>query len=203
MSRIQKVSPIAAFLNALVGIATLIVALVLIGPAVMADRTLLAQFALHNPAPLIIQDVLKLVSVAIAIVLIVTFHLRLASSHPKLIFTATVFGLLSVLCLSVNAILSLIATSQAANLVQGQSELGNQLSVIIGALAMATILTNGPWYLLVSWSALKTNRLPKPLSYIGLVMGMFSLLPPFGVIVLLLSIVWSLWLGVVFLRSNV
>ena len=203
MPRVQQISPIAAFLNAIVAVLTLIVALVLIGPAVMADRTLLVDLALHNPTPLIIQDGLKFVAAAIALVLIRALHIRLSSGAPALINVATVSGLLSVSCLLANAVLSLVATSQAANFARGQPELGNQMNGLIGTLAFAAILANGLWYLLMSWSALKSDRLPRRLSYLGLAMGGLSLLPPLAILVLLLSIVWSAWLGAILLRSNV
>jgi hypothetical protein len=76
------------------------------------------------------------------------------------------------------------------------------LNGAIGILAFAAIFANGPWYLLVSWSALKPGRRPSGLGYLGFVMGALSFLPPLGVIVLLLSIVWSVWLGRTWLRKS-
>jgi hypothetical protein len=78
----------------------------------------------------------------------------------------------------------------------------NHLIGVIGLLGIAVIFLNGVWYILISWSALKYNRLPKPLSYLGLGMGLLSLLPPLGILVLLFGVVWSLWLGQVLLKSE-
>ena len=202
VTRLQKITPIAAFLNATAGVLTLIVALVLIGPAVMADRNLFAECALRNPTPLIIQDGLKFLSAATAIVLIWALYWYLSIGTRNLILVATVFGLFSVLCLLANAVLSLIAVTQAASFAQSRPELGHQLNGLIGALAFAAIIANGPWYFLVSRAALKMGQLPKGLNYLGLVMGVVSFVPPLGIIVLLLSIVWSAWLGTVFLAKK-
>jgi hypothetical protein len=107
-----------------------------------------------------------------------------------------------VLCLVVNATLSLYATFQAATYAREASAIGIPLNGIIGLLAMAVLILNGMWYLLVSWIALKSQRLPKALSYLGLGMGVISLVPPLGIIVLLLSMVWSAGVGRVLLQEG-
>ncbi len=193
MSRIQQIGSTAAFLNAALGITQLLVVLVLIGPAVMADRNLFVDMALHNPFPLFLQDGLKLIAAAVALALIWALYQQLASLAPTLLKVAAAFGVLAVIALVVNACLSLYATTQAANAAQGE-----QLNGLIGLLALAAIFLNGPWYLLVSWVGLKAQWLPKALNYVGLALGALSLLPFLAILVLLLSLVWSVWLGVVF-----
>lgn len=67
------------------------------------------------------------------------------------------------------------------------------------------------WALLLSgWAALKTNALPRTLSYIILLCGVMAIiryiLPPFpnpfGLMVALLSAIGMLWLGVVLIRKS-
>ncbi|MBK9007362.1 MAG: hypothetical protein CNIPEHKO_03319 [Anaerolineales bacterium] len=188
---LQKAGGNAARINAVLAITTLIVALGLIGPTALADNALLAQIAITNPMPLIIQDALKFMSAIAATVLMVAMSHRLRNESPVLTTLATLFGFLAVICLFVNTGLSLFAVLQASRLTQGQTGMYE----IIGALGMAVIVINGLWYLLLNVAALKTGGLPKRLSYLGLVIGGLSLLPPLGIIVLLLSIVWLAWLG--------
>lgn len=190
---LQKIGGLAAFANALIGAGALVVAIGLIGPAALADPGKLADLAIHNPAPLIIQDALKLASAVTACVLIAALFNRLRTGFPAVMVIASSFGLLSVLCLLANAGLSLFVLSQTA---RGMAA-GAQLQGLIGLLGMAVIVANGVWYLLVGWAALKAGRLPRPLCYLGVGMGGLSLLPPLGIVVLLLSLAWSVWLGLV------
>lgn len=197
----QKLGSIAAYLNALLAVLSLLVALVLIGPAVMADRTLFIEMVQRNPMPIFLQDGLKFITAVVAVVLIRSLHRLLAPTHPRVARFASTFGLLSVLCLLANAILSLVATLQASSLAQLAGadsmgvQVGTQINNLLGMLAFLAILTNAPWYLGVNWSALKSQLFPKLLAYVGLAMGVLSLVPPLGILVLLLSIVWSIGLG--------
>ncbi|MCU0546269.1 MAG: hypothetical protein MUE44_29560 [Oscillatoriaceae cyanobacterium Prado104] len=202
MPNIQKLCGIAAFINAAVAVTTLMVAVFAIGLPALADPSKLVDLAIHNPAPLLAQDFLKLVAAAISGVLILAFYNRLHDCTPQLILVATVFGCSSVVCLVANAALSLYAIFQVAAGAAGAFTAGDRLHSIIGLLAIATIILDGFWFLLVSWSALKSDRLPKLLSYLGLGMGFLSLVPPLGIVVLILSSVWSVWLGQILLQEG-
>jgi hypothetical protein len=199
---IQQIGGIAAGMNVAVTVTTLIVAIGFIGPAALADPNILMDLAIRNPVPLIVQDVLKLVSAGIGVILILALHNRLRNDYPRLMRAATVFGLLSVLCLLINAGLSLYSVSHAASFMEEKIELGKQLNGLINLLGMAVIAINGLWYLLVSWAALKTGGLPRRLSYLGLTMGGLSLLPPLGILVLVLGIPWSVGLGKMLLKKD-
>ncbi|NJO43361.1 MAG: hypothetical protein HC769_11740 [Cyanobacteria bacterium CRU_2_1] len=201
MSHLQKFGGIAAFINFVVAIATMAVAILLIGFPAIADQNKLVELAIHNPAPLLIQDGLKFASAAISSVLILALASYLRCDTSTLLSVATGFGFFSVLCLVGNATLSLYTIFQAATYEQATS-FGNQLNSIIGILAGAAISLDGLWLLLVSWTALKSQRLPNPLCYLGIGMGVLSLVPPLGIIVLLLSMVWSVWVGRVLLQEE-
>lgn len=195
MPNIQKLGGIAAFINAAVAVTTLMVAVFAIGLRALADPSKLVDLAIHNPAPRLVQDFLKLVSAAISCLLILAFYNRLHDRTPKLILVATVFGCSSVTCLVANAASSLYAIFQVATDAGRASAAGDRLNSFISLLAIATIMLDGCWLLLVSWSALKSDRLPKSLSYLGLGMGFFSLVPPLGIVALILSAIWSVCLG--------
>lgn len=198
----QKVGAFAAFTNAVVAIVTIYVAVIMIGLDVLTDQNLFAEIAINNPTPLIIQDVLKFISAACWSVLLVNLFKRLVNEAIVRMKVATFFGFLSILLLLTNSILSLMAITQAAELAAAKSENANDLNGIIGVLAMATIFTNGLWYLLTSWTALKANQLPKGLNYFGLAIGAISLFPILGILALLLSIVWYIWLGRILLKES-
>jgi hypothetical protein len=202
MPHLQKLGGIAAFTNVAVAIATLAVASMLIGFTAMSDPSKLAELAVHNPTPLLIQDGLKFVSAVISTVLILALASYLHRDSSTLLSIATGFGFFSIFCLVVNAGLSLYAISHATVLAEGAGRMGEQLSRMIGILAIAVLICDGLWYLLMSWTALKNQGLPKRLCYLGLGIGTLSLVPPLGIIVLLLGIVWSAWIGRVLLRET-
>lgn len=216
---IQKIGGIVALINVVVVVVTLVVALGFIGAAALADPNKLVELAIRNPSLLIIQDVLKFFSAGVAVILIVVLHNRFANYYAGLMRVATLFGTLSVLCLIINAGLSMFIVTKTANLSQEQSWMGNAMHAlvsqqriltffvqgylhgVINLLGMAVIFFNGFWYLLVSWVSLKTHSFPKWHSYLGLTMGGLSLLPPLGIIVLLLGIPWSVGLGRILLEK--
>jgi hypothetical protein len=186
----QKISSWAAYLSAAAGLGSLIVAFGLIGPAALADRALLVEMARQNPTPLLLQDGIKFISGALALVLIAALYRSLRPAAPKRSLLAALCGVGSVLALLINASLSLYATTQANSLAQGE-----QLNALIGLLGMLSIFLNGPWYGLTSWAALKSRAWPAPLAYLGIGMGLLSLLPFLGIFVLLFSLIWLPWLG--------
>lgn len=190
-----KLGSIAAFGNAFAAGASLFVALALIGNNALNDPQQLVEFALQNPLPLLLQDALKFLSVATALVLIFSLWERLRSSTPRLMRVATIFGFLAIGLLIANAALSLFAISQAASHSQNIAS-ANTLNSIIGILGLGTIMVNGVWYLLVNWSARKNGLLPRGLCWLGLVLGAASLVPFLALGVLVLGIVWTVWLGV-------
>ncbi len=195
MPKIHKVGGIVAIINAVLAVASLIVAFGLIGAAALTDSSKLVQMAVENPTPLVLQDLLKFAAAFTGAILVAVLFKRLHNAAPRAINWATLFGAVSVLLLAVNASLSLYAVSRAKDFMQTVGAPGAQLNGVIGLLGMAVIAINGVWYLLVSWVALKSGNLPRWLSYLGLLMGGISLLPPLGVIVLLLSIPWSFGLA--------
>jgi hypothetical protein len=190
---LQKLGAIAAFMNVPVAIAMFVTATVLIGVTTMSDPSKLAELAVQNPVPLFIQDSLKFISAIVSVVLIVALANYLQSEDTTLLSIATGFGFLSILCLVINATLSLYAIFQATALEPGR--MSEPLTPIIGILAMSVLACDGIWQLLLSLIALKNQKLPQRLCYLGLVSGTLGLVPLLGIIVLMLNIVWSIWVG--------
>lgn len=196
MGKLQKVGALAAFANALLGVAMLLVVFILIGPA-LTDREKFIDMALHNPGPLILQDILKFASAAASCVLVWALSRHIDDARSPLVRPGSLCGFISILFLLVNACLSLYATTNAAGL-----EDGAQVNLVISLLGLAAIFVNGFWYLFENLMARKNKCLPGPLIGLGLVIGVISLVPFLGIFVLILSLVWYIWLGVVLLRRE-
>lgn len=190
---------IAAFGNAFAASAALYVALFLIGIPAMGDPQQLAELAIHNPTPLLLQDALKFLSAATACVLIFALDARLRDRAPTWMRAAKLFGFVAVGLLLTNATLSLFAVSQATHFSPSVSA---ALNGVIGLLGMAAIMANGVWYLVVNWTARASRRLPRGLCYLGLLLGVTSFVPFLALFVLILGIVWALGLGVVLGRAK-
>lgn len=188
----------AAFVQAFAAAASLVTAVALIGLAALSDPARLAALAVHNPLPLLLQDSLKFVSAAASIVVIVALFRRLRSAAPTAAGVAAACGLLAVTLLLANAALSLAAVMQA---MAGQA-VDARLTGLVGLSGMAAIAVNGLWYLLVGWTARTAARLPLALCWLGLALGVLSLVPFLALLVLVLSVVWSLWLGLALRQAS-
>jgi hypothetical protein len=79
------------------------------------------------------------------------------------------------------------------------------VNALNSALGFAAVFAYGWWLEFVNWKALRTGALPKPLASVGLVLGaaciLFFAIQLLAPITLVLGLVWSLWLGIVLLRS--
>lgn len=201
MVSIQKIGAIAAFVNVVVAVATLFVAIVLIGPAVFTDPAKLIDMAIHNPTPLIIQDALKYISAGISFLLIAALFKFCDHKKSTALTLGVGFGFLAGFCLFINASLSLFAVSKATTFLEN-GEMGIQLNFIISLFAVAVLLLNGIWLILFNWVALKTQCLPKALAYLGLIIGSLNLVPPLALLALVLSIFWSAWIGLVLIKNQ-
>ena len=75
------------------------------------------------------------------------------------------------------------------------------------ALGGGNEIVGGLWVLLLSWAALTSDKLPKLLNYLGVLIGLAGILtavPTFGVLMDVFGlgqIVWFAWLGIVMLRD--
>jgi hypothetical protein len=201
LNNLQAVAPFAAFTNGVVAIATLYVALIMIGPEVLMDRSLFVEMAINNPTPIFIQDVLKFISAACMSVLIITLFRRLGNQAVGRMRFASLAGFLSILLLLANAVVSLLATANAGEWADTGSSNGNELNQLIGVLAMASIFSSGLWYLLTSWTAIKTRQLSRGLNYTGLAIAALSLIPVVAIAALLVGVVWSFWLGSILVKD--
>lgn len=186
---------LAALMNALAALLMLLVVFGLIGITTSADSDKLAEMALTNPLPLILQDILKIFSGLTALVLIRGLYRRFRDKSPALIKWGSIFALISVLCLFVNAAVSLylIAAASSARLPPDAVISGLRAAILV--LGIGAVMLNGVWYIAVSRIALKHNSFPTSFGFLGLALGVVSFMPPLFLLGLVLSIIWTFWLG--------
>jgi hypothetical protein len=147
------------------------------------------------------------------VVLALALHDRLKAGAPAVAQIATAIGLIwaglviasgLVATLGIRAVGELYATDTAQ-----AGAVWTAVETVVGGLGgEAGEILGGVWLLLVGWAALRARKLPRTLSYLGIVLGvagMITVLPPLEPAAFLYGvglIVWFVWLGIVMLRTN-
>lgn len=198
----QKFGGVFALANALTGFLILLVVFGLIGIAISANSEEVAEMALTNPFPLVLQDILKVFSAITALILLSVLYRRLKNENLAIIKAGTAFGVISVICLLINAGISMFLVLSASNTSLTTLNNISALRTVVLLMGMTTIFLNGFWYLAINMTALKNKRFPALFCYLGISIGLISLIPPFGLVVLVLGIIWSAWLGVLLMKEN-
>jgi hypothetical protein len=147
------------------------------------------------------------------VVVALALYERLQAGEPALMQLSAVLGIIwaGLIIGSGNLMMhgfDQIAQLYVANPAQAETALAG-LGIVENGIVSGNELIGGLWVLLLSWSALRTEKLNKGLNYLGIligVSGILSMIPPiaegamtfFG----LSMIVWFAWLGLVLWRSR-
>ncbi|MBO6503414.1 MAG: DUF4386 family protein [Kordiimonadaceae bacterium] len=147
------------------------------------------------------------------VVLALALHERLKTGAEALMQTATVFGFIwaglviatgMIAVVGADAVVALNATDPT-----GAASLLQSISTIQEGLGGGVEVVGGIWLLLLSIAGLRGLRLPKPLNYLGILVGAagtLTIIPPISevgaAIFGLGQIVWFLWVGIALLRGK-
>jgi hypothetical protein len=212
-SKLQKVGGIAALIEAALYVAGFALFLTILDPsgyeggveriAFLADNLVVSYIAY-----LLIYVVFGVVLVVLALAL----YARLQNDSPVVMQVATAFGLIWAGLVIASGMIANIGNATVVRLFnenQDQAEsLWLTITTVQEALGGGNEIVGGLWVLLLSWVALKTNKLPKALNHIGLLIGLAGILtvvPNFDVLMDVFGlgqIVWFAWLGIVMLRQS-
>ncbi|MDN3686989.1 DUF4386 family protein [Cyclobacterium jeungdonense] len=196
----RKVSGVAALLHSFLGLVTLFVVISSLGIVPNPDQ--LAELARSNPFPLILLDLLKILSSITAMVLIIYFYNYFKVNNLGSIKWGSIAGGLSVICLLINAFISLsLVLSASPEISPLTPSRISKMEMVVIIFGIGSVFFNGFWYLVINRTALKNKVFSASFCYLGIALGVISLIPPLSLIVLLLMIVWSLWLGIILLRN--
>jgi hypothetical protein len=196
----QKVSGIAAIIHSLLSFTTLIVVLYSLGIAPSTDR--LAEIARSNPFPIVLLDIIKILSSITALILINFLYRYFKDNNLGSVKWGSVAGITSIICLLTNAVISLLLVLSASSEINLLTpERISTMRILVIVFGISSIFFNGLWYIAINRKALKNKIFPAFFCYLGIALGVISLIPPLSQIVLVLVIVWSLWLGIILLRE--
>lgn len=146
------------------------------------------------------------------VVLALALYDILKPQAPALMRVATAFALVWASLVIASGMIANIGVGMIATLLTKDSAqaaaLWLSLMLVVNGLGGGNEIVGGLWLLLVSLAALRSNHLPRLLSYLGLVVsaaGLLTTIPPLqelGSVFGLGLIAWFIWLGVVLLRRG-
>jgi len=214
MKNLQKIGGFAALYSGVALLVAMVGFLVVIGTLGVSDPVEKVAQLVDNQALLYILMLISYVLWGIIfIVLVLALNERLKAGSSAIMQIATAIGLIwaciviasgQVYNLGMGVVVNLYGVDQA----QAATVWMAIESVVNGLGSAGGEILGGIWFLLVSWAALKTGEFSKALNYLGLligVTGLISAVPGLSLVAAIFGlgkIVWSLWLGIVMLRST-
>jgi hypothetical protein len=209
--KIQKWGGIAALLQAAMSLAYLVILTTLQGgPGIFtsADRVFAAT---HAPGRIAFRLITLLFSLTI-VVIAMALRDRLGQGSPNRARLMVVAASIGSAAFAMDAVISAYAGPALVNLAAqnlgGARTLSDALDVLLNGLSGTYVFMSGWMVVLAGWAAGSSAKLPRALGWLMLLAGVVSILhvllqfafvsiPAMAAGVLLLTLVWSAWLGIV------
>ena len=214
MKNLQKMGGFAALYSGAALLVALVGFLVVVDILGVTDPLQKVAQLVENQAFLYFLNLISYVIWGIIlVVLVLALNERLKADSPAMMQIATAIGLIwaciviasgQVTNLGMGIVVDLYGTDPA----QASTVWMAIDSVAQGLGSAGGEILGGTWVLLVSWAALRTGEFSKALNYLGVligVTGLISAVPGLSLVAAIFGlgkIVWSLWLGIVMLRSK-
>ena len=169
------------------------------------------QTANHYLAFLVLVFFTRLVFFLVLLALALNEHLKAGS--PAIAQTATAFGLIWAGLVIASGMVANIGAGVVIDLYGvDPTQAGTvwlAVDTVRNGLGGGNEIVGGLWVLLVSWAALRSGGLSRPLNYLSVLVslaGLTTVIQPLGeiggAVFGLGTIVWFVWLGIVLLRSD-
>ena len=216
MKNLQKMGGIAALIDAatyLVSMGLLFTLLAPMGNTELDFGQFMAFFMDNQTIVFIWHLLMYMVNGVFLVILALALYDRLKAGSPAMAQVATVLGLIWAVMVFASGFITIYGLEVIANLYGKDPAQAATLKLVLDTITLGLDHSDRflgcLWVLLVSWAALRSGALPKPLNYLGLVIGvpgiistLFPALNELAYAFGLGIIVWWLWLGIVMLRSN-
>jgi len=214
MKNLQKMGGVAALFHSAAYLIGIVMYFAILSPIIdAATEQYVAQLTDYQTTLTIWIFIAYWVSGFCLVIVALALYERLKAGEPALMQISTVLGIIwaGLIIGSGNLMMhgfSQIADLYAVNPAQAETVwLG--LGIVENGIVSGNELIGGLWILLLSWSALRTEKLNKGLNYLGILIGVSGILtmfPPIleatGTFFGLAMIVWFAWLGIFLLRSK-
>jgi phosphoglycerol transferase MdoB-like AlkP superfamily enzyme len=214
MKNLQKMGGIAALYSGIALLVAMVGFLLVVGTLGVTDPVQKVVQLVDNQAVLYFLMLISYVLWGIVfVVLVLALNERLKNNSPAMMQIATAIGLIwACLCIASGQVYNLgmgvVVDLYGADPAQAATVWMAIESVVNGLGSAGGEILGGTWVLLVSWAALKAGEFSKALNYVGVLTGVTALIsavPGLSLVAALFGlgkIVWSLWLGIVMLRSK-
>lgn len=217
MNRLQHIGGLAALFEAAAFVAGFAVFAAVLEPARYGSTAIeparhIAFLASHQPMMLAWNLVIYVAFGLVLVVLALALHERLKADTPALALVATALALIwaglviasgMIANIGMGVLVDLHATDPGA-----AAAVWPAYTFVVEGLGGGNEIVGGLWVLLISLAALRSERLPRLLAYLGIVAGGAGLLTtvpvlgPLGAVFGLGLIAWFAWLGIVLPRGE-
>ncbi|NQZ85380.1 MAG: DUF4386 family protein [Nanoarchaeales archaeon] len=147
------------------------------------------------------------------IIFSLSLHQTLKKHYPNIINFTTILGIFWAFIIMISGLIQNVGAKKVIEIYQTNPELAistwTTLQIIQDALGGGTEIIGGIWILLISIVALKSKTFPKPLNYLGIIIGIAGIsseVPMFselgGMIFGLTQIIWFIWLGIILIKED-
>jgi hypothetical protein len=212
-SNLQKLGGIAALIEAALYVTGFSLFLTILDPSGYEGEVQRVAFLADNlVASYIAYLLIYVVFGVVLVVLALALYARLKDDSPVVMQTATAFGLIWAGLVIASGMIANVGNATVVSLFSENQDqavlLWLTITTVQEALGGGNEIVGGLWVLLLSWVALRANKLPKVLNYIGVMVGLAGILtviPNFDVLMDVFGlgqIVWFAWLGFVMLRKT-
>ncbi len=211
MLSIQKWGGITALLQAVLSLLYLIILIGLQGGPELFSSAARVSAEVHSPGRIAFRLITLLFSLTI-VVLAMALRDRLHEGAPNrtrlMVVAACIASAIFVLDAMISAYAGPgLADLAAQDLAQARS-LTSVVDWVLNGMAGGYVFMVGSMAVLAGWAAISTGKLPRPLGWLLVPAGVVSILvtllqfafvsfPPLQAVALVLTFVWSAWLGIV------
>ncbi|OQA13530.1 MAG: hypothetical protein BWY63_03438 [Chloroflexi bacterium ADurb.Bin360] len=214
MNNQQKMGGVAALIHATAYVVGIILGVTLIFPILNADPGQYMAFLTDNQTLMYLWNLISYWGSALTlVVMVLALYERLKSGSPTWMQMATVLGLIWAGLIIGSGNLMLSDLGVLANLYGKDPLQAETVWLALDAVEIGIVsgneLLGSLWVLLLSLVALRTGGLTKALAYLGVLLGIagiLTLVPTWAETMVMIfgpgMIVWSVWVGIVMLRTT-
>jgi len=216
MKNLQKVGGVSALVCAgtyILAMGLLVTVLAPMANEAMSFEQFIAFFVPHQALIFVWHFSMYLVNAVFLALLTLALTWRLKTGAPALALAAACFGLFWTVLVFASGFITLYGWEVIARLSATDPAQAATLRLVVDTVTIgidhSDRFLGGLWVLLTSWAALRTGQLPRPLNFLGFVMGVAGIvssaapaLNELGYAFGLTIIVWWIWVGIVLLRRS-